>query len=49
MKDRPIRARRIDDRRIEVRGVIFYANDEIEAVRKYLIRKKPVEVKHENY
>ena len=50
MKDRPITiiARRIDDRRIEVRGVIFYAKDEIDAVRKYLIRKKPMEVKSES-
>ena len=50
MKDRPItiRARRIDDRRFEVRGVVLYAKDEIEAVRKYLRRKKPKEVKHEN-
>jgi len=51
MKDRPItiRARRIDDRRFEVRGVILYARDEIDAVRKYLRKKKPKEVKSESY
>jgi len=51
MKDRPItiRARRIDDKRFEVRGVVLYARYEIDAVRKYLRKKKPVEVKHENY
>jgi hypothetical protein len=50
MKERPIiiRARRIDNKRIEVRGVIFYAKDEIEAVRKYLRRRKPREVKSES-
>jgi hypothetical protein len=47
MKDRPItiRARRIDDKRFEVRGVVLYAKDEIEAVRKYLRKKKPSEVR----
>jgi hypothetical protein len=49
MKHRPItiRARQIDSRRYEVRGVILYAKDELDAVRKYLRKRKPSEVKDE--
>ena len=42
-----IRARRIDDRRFQVRSVVLYAKDEVDAVRKYLRKKKPSEVRDE--
>ena len=51
MKERPIiiKAKRIDSQRIEVKGVIFYAKDEVDAVRKYPRKKKPSEVKNEHF
>jgi len=35
-----LKAKRIDDKRIEVAGVVFYETCVREAVRKYLRRKK---------
>lgn len=47
MKERSITIKATKKREglYEVRGVTFYAKDELDAVRKYLRKKKPSEVK----